>query len=109
VHTFRGLAPKRAFWRAAQLDTVRFALIKVAGRITELASRSALALPSDYPYRDSLSLLAARAALPPWNAGRRTPTKPIPCDPPALMIAPPAPGFDAPSITAGRSHQSLND
>src|SRR3954470_15692468 len=65
LHTLRGLAPKRSFWRAAQLDTIRLALIKVVGRVTELASRIELALPSDYPYRDSLTLLAARAARPP--------------------------------------------
>src|SRR5215212_6484055 len=65
LHTLRGLAPKRSFWRAAQLDTIRFALIKVVGRVTELASRIELALPSDHPYRDSLTLLATRAARPP--------------------------------------------
>jgi hypothetical protein len=65
LHTLRGLAPKRSFWRAAQFDTIRFALIKVVGRVTELASRIELALPSDYPYRDSLTFLATRAARPP--------------------------------------------
>jgi hypothetical protein len=65
LHTLRGLAPKRSFWRAAQLDTIRFALIKVVGRVVELASRIELALPSDYPYQDSLALLATRAARPP--------------------------------------------
>src|SRR3954468_15173935 len=39
LHTLRGLAPKRSFWRDAQLDTVRLALIKVVGRVAELASR----------------------------------------------------------------------
>jgi Transposase DDE domain group 1 len=65
LHTLRALAPKRSFWRAAQLDTLRFALVKVVGRVTELVSRIELALPSDYPYRDSLTLLAARVARPP--------------------------------------------
>jgi hypothetical protein len=65
LHTLRALAPKRSFWHAAQLDTLRFALVKVVGRVTELASRIELALPSDYRYRDSLTLLAARAARPP--------------------------------------------
>jgi hypothetical protein len=64
-HTLRGLAPKRSFWRDAQLDTVRFALIKVVGRVSELASRIELALPSGYPYQRSFMLLAARAARPP--------------------------------------------
>jgi hypothetical protein len=65
LHTLRGLAPKRSFWRAAQFDTVRFALIKVVGRVTELVTRITLVLPSSYPHRDSLTFLAARAARPP--------------------------------------------
>jgi hypothetical protein len=65
LHTLRGLAPKRSFWRQAQFDTVRQMLIKVAGRVTELATRIKLALPSSYPYRSSLVLLAVRAARPP--------------------------------------------
>jgi hypothetical protein len=65
LHTLRGLAPKRSFWRQAQFDTIRLALIKVAARVTELATRIKLALPSSYPYRGSLMLLAWRAARPP--------------------------------------------
>ncbi len=66
LHTLRGLAPKRSFWRDAQLDTIRLALIKVAGRVTELVTRIKVALPSSYPYRNGLTRLAARAAkLPP--------------------------------------------
>ena len=65
LHTLRGLAPKRSFWRRAQFDMIRLALIKVVGRVTELPSRITLALPSDYRYRGSLTLLDARAARPP--------------------------------------------
>jgi hypothetical protein len=65
LHTLRGVAPKRSFWREAQFDTLRLALIKVAARVTELATRIKVALPSSYPYRGSLTLLAARAARPP--------------------------------------------
>ena len=66
LHTLRGLAPKESFWRAAQFDTIRLALVKVAARVTELATRIKVALPSSYPYQDSLTLLSARAAkLPP--------------------------------------------
>ena len=65
MHEFRGLAPKASFWRDAQLDTIRLAFIKVAARVTELATRIKVALPSSYPYRDSLALLASRAARPP--------------------------------------------
>jgi hypothetical protein len=65
LHSLRGLAPKRSFWRAAQFDTLRLMLIKVAARVTELATRIKLALPSSYPYRRSLLLFAASAARPP--------------------------------------------
>jgi hypothetical protein len=66
LHTLRGLAPRNSFWRDAQFDTIRLALIKVAGRVTERATRIRIALPSCYPHRDSLALLAARTAkLPP--------------------------------------------
>jgi hypothetical protein len=65
LHTLRGLAPKRSFWRTAQFDTLRLMLIKVAARVTELATRIRLALPSSYPYRRSLILLASWAARPP--------------------------------------------
>src|SRR5215210_4822965 len=65
LHTLRGLAPKRSFWRDAQFDTLRLALIKVAARVTELATRIKVALPSSYPYRRSFTLLACRAARPP--------------------------------------------
>jgi hypothetical protein len=66
LHTLRGLAPKLSFWREAQFDTIRLALVKVAGRVTELATRIKVALPSCYPHQHSLALLCARAAkLPP--------------------------------------------
>jgi hypothetical protein len=66
LHTLRSLAPKTSFWRNAQFDTIRLALIKVAGRVTEMVTRIKVALPSAYPYRESLALLAARAIkLPP--------------------------------------------
>jgi hypothetical protein len=65
LHTLRGSAPRRSFWRRAQFDTLRLMLVKVAGRVTELATRIKVALPSSYPYRNSFTLLAARAARPP--------------------------------------------
>jgi hypothetical protein len=65
LHSLRSLAPKASFWRNAQFDTIRLTFIKVAGRVTELATRIKVALPSAYPYRDSLILLTARAARPP--------------------------------------------
>jgi hypothetical protein len=65
LHTLRSLAPKRSFWREAQFDTFRLMLIKVAARVTELATRIKLALSSSYPYQRSFMLLAQRAARPP--------------------------------------------
>ena len=66
LHTLRGLAPKTSFWRDAQFDTLRLALIKVAARVTERVTRIKVALPSCYPYQTSWALLAGRAIkLPP--------------------------------------------
>jgi hypothetical protein len=66
IHTLRSLAPKNSFWRDAQFDTIRLALIKIAARVTEMVTRIKVALPSSYPYQESLALLAARTAkLPP--------------------------------------------
>jgi Transposase DDE domain group 1 len=66
LHTLRGLAPKTSFWRDAQFDTIRLALIKVAARVSELKTRIKVALPSGYPHQQSWALLAGRAAkLPP--------------------------------------------
>jgi Transposase DDE domain group 1 len=60
------LTPKTSFWRAAQFDTIRLALIKVAARVTEKKTRIKVALPSSYRHQASWTLLAARAAkLPP--------------------------------------------
>jgi hypothetical protein len=62
----RGLAPRTSFWRDAQLDTLRLALIQVAARVTERATRIKVALPSSYPDARSWSLLSRRAlGLPP--------------------------------------------
>jgi hypothetical protein len=65
LHSLRGLAPKRSFWRDAQFDTIRISLLKVAARVTELATRIKIALPSSYPYQRSWALLAERAAARP--------------------------------------------
>jgi hypothetical protein len=62
MHSLRGLAAKLSFWRAAQFDTIGLGLLKVFARVTDMATRIKVALPSAYPYRDSWLLLAARAA-----------------------------------------------
>jgi Transposase DDE domain group 1 len=66
MHTLRGLAPKNSFWRDAQFDTIRLALIKVAARVIEMKTRIKVALPSCYPHQTSWVRFVARATtLPP--------------------------------------------
>ena len=65
MHSLRGLAPKLSFWRDAQFDTIRLSLLKVAARVTEMATRIKIALPSNYRYQESWTLLAERAAARP--------------------------------------------
>ena len=64
--SLRGLAPRTSFWREAQFDTIRLALIKVAARVTEMVTRIKIALPSAFPYQTGFADLAGRIAkLPP--------------------------------------------
>ena len=70
LHTLRGLAPRRSFWHRAQFDTLRLMLIKVA-------------LPSSYPYRASLTLLASRPR------GRPEPRGSVPRPSPSLVTTSP--------------------
>ena len=66
LHGLRDLAPKTSFWRDAQFDTLRLAFVKIAARVTELATRIKVSLPSSYPHKASLALLATRTVkLPP--------------------------------------------
>ncbi|MDA0342223.1 MAG: IS1380 family transposase [Proteobacteria bacterium] len=62
MHSLRGLAPKTSFWRDAQFDTIRLALIKIAARVTEKATRIKLSLPTGGPYQADLMMLATRLA-----------------------------------------------
>ena len=82
LHTLRGLAPKTSFWRDAQFDTLRLALIKVAARVTELKTRIKVALPTCYPHQQSWVLLAGRAAKlrpdPRGSVPRPSPSPPTP-------------------------------
>jgi hypothetical protein len=65
MHGLRGLAPKTSFWRDAQFDTIRLALIKIAGRVTEKVTRIKLSLPTGCRYQADLMMLAGRLAKPP--------------------------------------------
>lgn len=65
LHALRDLVPRTSPWRNAQFDTLRLAFVKVAARVTELATRIKIALPSAYPYKEGLSMLTGRLAKPP--------------------------------------------
>jgi hypothetical protein len=59
MHGLRGLAPEGSARRDAQFDTLRLSLIKVAARVTEMATRMKVALPTACPYRSDLATLVA--------------------------------------------------
>ena len=61
MHTLRGLAPETSSWRNAQFDTIRLALIEVAGRVAGMVTRFKVPLPSGFADQPSLAMLAARA------------------------------------------------
>jgi hypothetical protein len=42
----RELAPKTSGWRNAQLDTLRFAFVKIAARVSEFLTLMEVSLPS---------------------------------------------------------------
>ena len=55
-----------SFWRDAQFDTLRLGLIKVTARVTEMATRITVSLPTSFVAQHDFAALAARiAALPP--------------------------------------------
>jgi hypothetical protein len=62
IHRLRRLAPRRFHWRGATFQTIGEAFLKVAARITELRSSLTIALPSAYPHRKTMILLAGKAA-----------------------------------------------
>jgi hypothetical protein len=56
----KSLAPKTSFWRHAQLDTIRVELVKIAARVTEMATRIKSSLPSSYPCQTDLVMFAQK-------------------------------------------------
>ncbi len=62
LHGLRALAPKPSRWRTATFETLRRAFLKIAVRLSELRTRIIIALPSAYPNKKMLVLLAGRAA-----------------------------------------------
>ena len=58
--SLRSLMPKRSFWRAAQFDTLRLRLLKIAAQVATLKTRVMLRLPSACPYQSVLRLALGR-------------------------------------------------
>jgi hypothetical protein len=54
----RAAMPKRSVWRAAQFDTLRLRLIKIAVRVVEMKTQIRLHLPSACPYQALRTVLA---------------------------------------------------
>lgn len=58
--SLRSLMPKRSTWRAAQFDTLRLRLVKLATRVVALKTRVMLHLPSACPDKAILRLALER-------------------------------------------------
>jgi hypothetical protein len=58
--SLRALMPKRSMWRAAQFDTLRLRLIKVAVRVVEMKTQIRLHLPTAFPAQHILRLALAK-------------------------------------------------
>ncbi len=58
--SLRSLMPKRSTWRAAQFDTLRLRLVKLAARVVALKTRVMLHLPSAYPDQAIMRLALER-------------------------------------------------
>ena len=52
--------PKRSMWRAAQFDTLRLRLIKIAARVVEMKTMIRVDLPTSCPAQDILRLALGR-------------------------------------------------
>ena len=52
--------PKRSMWRAAQFDTLRLRLIKIAARVVEMKTMIRVQLPTSCPAQDILRLALGR-------------------------------------------------
>jgi hypothetical protein len=58
--SLRSLMPKRSTWRAAQFDTLRLRLVKLAARVVALKTRVMLHLPSACPDQAIMRLALER-------------------------------------------------
>jgi hypothetical protein len=62
MRSLRSLMPKRSTWRAAQFDTLRLRLLKLAAQVVTLKTRVMLHLSSACPYQSVLRLALGRMA-----------------------------------------------
>jgi len=56
----RMAAPKRSFWRAAQFDTLRLRLVKIAARVVEMKATIKIHLPTACPDQQILRVALSR-------------------------------------------------
>jgi hypothetical protein len=56
----RASMPKRSMWRAAQFDTLRLRLIKIAARVVEMKTMIRIHLPTSCPAQDILRIALGR-------------------------------------------------
>ena len=56
----RAAMPKRSTWRAAQFDTLRLRLVKIAVRIVEMKTMIRVHLPSSCPARAIMPIALSR-------------------------------------------------
>lgn len=56
----RTAMPKRSSWRAAQFDTLRLRLIKIAARVVELKTQIRLQMPTALPFQDTIRIALTR-------------------------------------------------
>jgi Transposase DDE domain group 1 len=56
----RASMPKRSMWRAAQFDTLRLRLIKIAARVVEMKTMIRIHLPTSCPTQDILRIALGR-------------------------------------------------
>jgi len=62
LHAVRAAAPRRSFWRTAQLDTLRLRLLKLGARVFEKATRITVILPAACPDKAIFARLAGAFA-----------------------------------------------
>jgi Transposase DDE domain group 1 len=80
--------PKRSMWRAAQFDTLRLRLVKIAARVVEMKTMIRVHLPTSCPAREILRFALGR--IPRLVTGARGREPPQKSNPPVNPQTPPA-------------------